>query len=87
MLNGFHAAHERMYSFALRDLPVEIVTLRVDAIGMLPPSRCTSCARTGGVESDRRQPADRLCGWHSRSACLRSRPSSGRAAVFQALRS
>ena len=37
LLEGFHAAHERTYGFALRELPVEIVTLRVDAIGMLPP--------------------------------------------------
>jgi len=36
LLDGFHATHERIYSFALRELPVEIVTLRVDAIGMLP---------------------------------------------------
>jgi N-methylhydantoinase A len=36
LLDGFHDAHERIYSFALRDMPVEIVTLRVDAIGMLP---------------------------------------------------
>jgi N-methylhydantoinase A len=36
LLEGFHDAHERIYSFALRDMPVEIVTLRVDAIGMLP---------------------------------------------------
>jgi len=39
LLNGFHDAHERVYSFALRDLPVEIVTLRVDAVGMLPAVR------------------------------------------------
>lgn len=36
LLKSFHDAHERIYSFALRDMPVEIVTLRVDAIGMLP---------------------------------------------------
>ena len=36
LLNSFHDAHERKYSFALRDMPIEIVTLRVDAIGMLP---------------------------------------------------
>jgi len=41
LLQSFHDAHERMYSFALRDLAVEIVTLRVDAIGMLPPVRLT----------------------------------------------
>ncbi|MCE2948273.1 MAG: hydantoinase/oxoprolinase family protein [bacterium] len=36
LLEAFHQAHERIYSFALRGMPVEIVTLRVDAIGMLP---------------------------------------------------
>jgi N-methylhydantoinase A len=36
LINSFHDAHERVYGFALRDLPVEIVTLRVDAVGMLP---------------------------------------------------
>jgi N-methylhydantoinase A len=36
VIDGFHDAHERIYSFALRDMPVEIVTLRVDAVGMLP---------------------------------------------------
>ena len=36
LLHSFHDAHERIYSFALRETPVEIVTLRVDAIGMLP---------------------------------------------------
>jgi N-methylhydantoinase A len=39
LLESFHDAHERIYSFALRDLPVEIVTLRVDAVGMLPSVR------------------------------------------------
>jgi N-methylhydantoinase A len=36
-LEAFHARHEQLYSFAQRDMPVEIVTLRVDAIGVLPP--------------------------------------------------
>ncbi|MGZ5115572.1 MAG: hydantoinase/oxoprolinase family protein [Burkholderiales bacterium] len=36
VIDGFHDAHERIYSFALRDMPVEIVTLRVDAVGLLP---------------------------------------------------
>lgn len=37
LLDGFHAAHKRIYGFALPKMPIEIVTLRVDAIGMLPP--------------------------------------------------
>lgn len=37
LLDSFHAEHERLYRFALRDMPIEIVTLRVDGVGMLPP--------------------------------------------------
>lgn len=35
-VTAFHDMHERLYTFALRDAQVEIVTLRVDAIGMMP---------------------------------------------------
>ena len=51
LLESFHDAHERVYSFALRDLAVEIVTLRVDAIGMLPSVRLTELPE-GGRASD-----------------------------------
>jgi len=37
LLDGFHTAHKRIYGFSLPKMPIEIVTLRVDAIGMLPP--------------------------------------------------
>lgn len=37
LLDSFHAEHERLYRFALRNMPIEIVTLRVDGVGMLPP--------------------------------------------------
>ena len=33
---AFHAEHERLYTFRLEEVPVEIVTLRVDAVGVLP---------------------------------------------------
>ena len=36
VLAAFHAEHERLYSFRLDDVPVEMVTLRVDAVGLLP---------------------------------------------------
>jgi len=36
VLDAFHAEHERLYSFRLDDVPVEMVTLRVDAVGLLP---------------------------------------------------
>jgi N-methylhydantoinase A len=51
LLASFHDAHERVYSFALRDLAVEIVTLRVDAIGMLPSVRLHEL-EPGGRASD-----------------------------------
>jgi N-methylhydantoinase A len=51
LLESFHDAHERVYSFALRALPVEIVTLRVDAIGVLPSVRLHELAE-GGRTSD-----------------------------------
>ncbi|HYF09363.1 MAG TPA: hydantoinase/oxoprolinase family protein [Acetobacteraceae bacterium] len=36
---AFHAAHERLYGFCLVDMSVEMVTLRVDAVGVLPQLR------------------------------------------------
>src|SRR5262249_58804501 len=36
---AFHAEHERLYSFRLDEVPVELVTLRVDALGLLPALR------------------------------------------------
>ncbi len=33
---AFHRLHERLYTFAQEDTPVEIVTLRVDAAGVFP---------------------------------------------------
>jgi N-methylhydantoinase A len=51
LLQSFHDAHERVYSFALRDLPVEIVTLRVDAVGMLPSVHLTELAPGGSPSS------------------------------------
>ena len=34
-----HRMHERLYTFAQEDTPVEIVTVRVDAQGAFPPPR------------------------------------------------
>ena len=36
MKEAFHAEHERLYSFRLDEVPIEMVTLRVDALGLLP---------------------------------------------------
>jgi N-methylhydantoinase A len=51
VIDGFHDAHERIYSFALRDMPVEIVTLRIDAVGLLPKVTIREL-REGGKVSD-----------------------------------
>jgi len=48
-LHAFHALHERLYTFRQEDTPVEIVTLRVTAIGRLPRPRLPELARTGRV--------------------------------------
>jgi len=44
---SFHARHERMYGFALEDLPVELVNLRVDALGVLPQPRMRELPEMG----------------------------------------
>ncbi|MFL5280690.1 MAG: hydantoinase/oxoprolinase family protein [Rhodopila sp.] len=36
-IDRFHRLHERLYTFAQEDTPIEIVTLRVDAQGTFPP--------------------------------------------------
>ena len=36
-IRGFHELHERLYTFAQPDTPVEVVTLRVEAAGVFPP--------------------------------------------------
>ncbi len=44
---AFHALHEQLYTFKQEDTPVEIVTLRVSALGRLPRPRITELARGG----------------------------------------
>lgn len=55
---AFHAAHERLYSFRLTDVPVEMVTLRVDAVGLLPQLHLPDLPRGG-------QAADAITGHQS----------------------
>ena len=50
-ITAFHREHERLYTFAQSDTPVEIVTLRVDAYGIFPPPRMPELPR-GGDPSD-----------------------------------
>ncbi len=45
----FHALHHKLYTFAQEDTPVEIVTLRVDAIGRLPRPRLAELPPGGDI--------------------------------------
>ena len=49
-LQAFHALHERLYTFAQHDTPVEIVTLQVAAEGSLPQPRPTEIPAGGSLE-------------------------------------
>ncbi len=46
-IDRFHAEHERLYTFAQRDTPVEIVTLEVAALGTLPGPAPASAPMAG----------------------------------------
>ena len=50
-LQAFHALHERLYTFAQHDTPVEIVTLQVAAEGSLPQPRPTEIPAGGSLEA------------------------------------
>ena len=50
-LAAFHAEHEQLYSFRLDDVPVEMVTLRVDAVGLLPALQLREIPRGGSAEA------------------------------------
>lgn len=50
-LAAFHAEHERLYSFRLDEVPVEMVTLRVDALGLLPTLTLREIPTMGPAES------------------------------------
>jgi len=55
-IDAFHALHERLYTFAQHDTPVEIVTLHVAAEGSLPQPTATEIPSGGsldGAEIDR----------------------------------
>ena len=49
-LGAFHALHERLYTFAQHDTPVEIVTLQVAAEGSLPQPYATEIPSGGSLE-------------------------------------
>jgi N-methylhydantoinase A len=50
---AFHRLHERLYTFAQEDMPVEIVTLRVDARGSFPPPAMPELPPAGPLEAAR----------------------------------
>ena len=50
---AFHRLHERLYTFAQEDTPVEIVTLRVDARGVFPAPAMLELPPAGPLEDAR----------------------------------
>ena len=48
---AFHRLHERLYTFAQEDTPVEIVTLRVDAAGVFPAPAMRELPPAGPLEA------------------------------------
>ncbi|MBL8697996.1 MAG: hydantoinase/oxoprolinase family protein [Alphaproteobacteria bacterium] len=48
-IEAFHALHEQLYTFKQEDMPVEIVTLRVGAIGHLPRPQPVTLPRAGAL--------------------------------------
>ncbi len=50
-VEAFHRLHERLYTFAQEDMPVEIVTFRVDARGALPAPIARQLPPAGPLEA------------------------------------
>jgi N-methylhydantoinase A len=51
---AFHRLHERLYTFAQEDTPVEFVTLRVDAQGVFPTPRLNELPPAAALDDARR---------------------------------
>jgi len=51
---AFHAKHMALYTFDQRDVPVEIVTLHVEAVGRLTPPEMPRISRSGSLSDARR---------------------------------
>ena len=49
-IERFHTLHRQLYTFAQEDTPVEIVTVRVTAVGRLSQPELPTIAKTGGPE-------------------------------------
>jgi N-methylhydantoinase A len=52
-VQAFHRLHERLYTFAQPDTPVEVVTLQVDAVGRFPRPSLTRLAPAGPLSGAR----------------------------------
>ena len=66
IVGGFHRRHEQLYSYAADDTPVELVNLRVTAIGKIDqPQVATLRARHGG--GNRRLPEPDRFGFMARA--------------------
>jgi N-methylhydantoinase A len=52
LADGFAAVHHRLYGFAPDDEPVQLVTFRVEATGLVPKATFTAQALTGSDGAD-----------------------------------
>ena len=50
-VEAFHQRHEQLYGFAQPDMPVEIVTLRIDAVGQLPAATLPQVPERGSASA------------------------------------
>jgi N-methylhydantoinase A len=78
-MRAFHCMHERLYTFAQEDTPVEIVTLSVNAQGIFPPPKLQEIA-AGGLVRDAittHQPIHLENGWSDCPVYDRSRLGAG----------
>lgn len=57
LAEGFAAMHRRLYGFAADDEPVQMVTFRVEAIGIVPKATLTRSIRPGFAAVPDRRPA------------------------------
>lgn len=60
--NAFHAAHERLYTYALRDQPAVLVNARVSVVGRLPSTAAGGAAAGDGPATPKAQRRVHLSG-------------------------
>jgi N-methylhydantoinase A/oxoprolinase/acetone carboxylase beta subunit len=80
---AFHTLHERLYGFSVPDEPVEVVNVRLRAIGRLHRNERNGTARNGGSAHRAEPVATRLVGFgpgkDGRARALPAQRSSSRA--------